>query len=378
VANHWFGRHAAYSMQNKPRTGRPLKDLELTDEEREKLELIARRPKTSQRMALRARIVLLSASGKSNSAVCEQLDCSMPTVGKWRERFRVHRLEGLVDEPRPGAPRRATDAKIEEVVTKTLEAKPRGQTHWSQRAMAKEVGLSQPTIHRIWKTFGLQPHRTETFKLSPDPLFVEKVRDIAGLYLNPPEHAVVLCVDEKSQIQALNRTQPILPLRPGVPERQTHDYERNGTTTLFAALNAHTGEVVSQCYRRHRSQEYLRFLRHLNEQIPDDGTDIHLIVDNYATHKTPAVMRWFARHPRFHVHFTPTYSSWLNLVERLFSELTTRAIRRGSFPSVHALERAIRDYLDAREVKPFVWTATADSILGKVAAVSQRIYGSGH
>jgi transposase len=269
VANCWFGRHAAHSMQNKPRMGRPLKDLELTDEEREKLELIARRPKTSQRMALRARIVLLSASGKSNSAVCEQLRCSMPTVGKWRERFRVHRLEGLVDEPRPGAPRRATDAKIEEVVTKTLEAKPRGQTHWSQRAMAKEVGLSQPTIHRIWKTFGLQPHRIETFKLSPDPLFVEKVRDIAGLYLNPPEHAVVLCVDEKSQIQALNRTQPILPLRPGVPKRQTHDYERNGTTILFAALNAHTGEVVSQCYQRHPSQEYLRFLRHLNEQIAD-------------------------------------------------------------------------------------------------------------
>jgi transposase len=365
-------------MQNKPRIGRPLKDLELTNEEREKLELIARRPKTSQRMALRARIVLLSASGKSNSAICEQLGCCMPTVGKWRERFRVHRLEGLVDEPRPGATRRATDAKVEEVVTKTLETTPRGQTHWSQRAMAKEVGLSQATIHRIWKSFGLQPHRTETFKLSPDPLFVEKVRDIAGLYLNPPEHAVVLCVDEKSQIQALNRTQPILPLRPGEPERQTHDYERNGTTTLFAALNAHTGEVVSQCYRRHRSQEYLRFLRHLNEQIPNCGTDIHLIVDNYATHKTPAVIRWFARHPRFHVHFTPTYSSWINLVERLFSELTTRAIRRGSFLSVQALERTIREYLDAREVKPFVWTATADSILGKVAAVSQRIYESGH
>lgn len=225
---------------------------------------------------------------------------------------------------------------------------PRGQTHWSQRAMAKAVGLSQPTIHHIWKSFGLQPHRTETFKPSPDPLFVEKVRDIAGLYLNPPDHAVVLCVDEKSQIQALNRMQPILPLRPGVPERQAHDYERNGTTILFAALNAHTGHVVGQCYRRHRSQEYLRFLRHLNEQIPEQGTDIHLIVDNYATHKTPAVTRWFARHPRFHVYFTPTYSSWMNLVEACSpnSQPEPSAVARFS---VQALERTIRDYLDARE-----------------------------
>jgi len=365
-------------MTVSKRVGRPLKPLVLDDDERAKLELLARRPKSAQRTALRARIVLLAAEGLGNTDVCRELGVSMPTVVKWRERFRVHRLEGLLDEPRPGAPRRATDEKVEEVITKTLERTPRGRTHWSQRAMAKEVGLSQPTIHRIWKTFGLQPHRTETFKLSPDPQFVEKVRDIVGLYLNPPEHAVVLSVDEKSQIQALERTQPILPLRPGVPERQTHDYARNGTTTLFAALNAHTGDVISKCYRRHRATEWLKFLRHLNKELPDNGGKVHLIVDNYATHKTPAVKAWLARHPRFVVHFTPTYASWLNLVERLFSEVTTDAIRRGSFPSVASLERTIRDYMDARETRPFRWTATADDILGKVAAVSQRINGSRH
>lgn len=365
-------------MQTTPRVGRPLKPLALTDEDREKLELLARRPKSSQRSALRARIVLLSAAGTSNSAISERLRCSMPTVGKWRERFRAQGLPGLLDEPRPGAVRKATDAKVEEVITATLESTPQGATHWSQREMAKRVGLSQTTIHRIWKTFGLQPHRVETFKLSPDPQFIEKVRDIVGLYLNPPEHAIVLSVDEKSQIQALERTQPILPLRPGVPERQSHDYERNGTTTLFAALNAHTGDVIAQCHRRHRAAEWLKFLRYLDEQIPDDDSEIHLIVDNYATHKTVAVTRWFSRHPRFHVHFTPTDASWLNLVERLFADLTTKAIRRGSFPSVRALEQAIRAYLDARETKPFVWTATADNILTKVMKYSQRISESRH
>lgn len=348
--------------------GRPLKPLVLAEDEREKLELLARRPKTSQRMAMRARIVLAASKGLSNNEVAKKVGCSHKTVCKWRERYRIAGLEGLLDEPRPGGERRATDGKVEEVITKTLETTPRGQTHWSQRQMAKEVGLSQTTIHRLWKTFGLQPHRSKTFKLSPDPQFVEKVRDIVGLYMNRPEHAVVLCLDEKSQIQALNRTQPILPLRPGVPERQSHDYERNGTTTLFAALDAHTGEVVAKCYRRHRAKEYLRFLRLLNDELPDDGKQIHLIVDNYATHKTPAVMRWFARHPRFHVHFTPTYASWMNLVERLFAEITQRAIRRGSFNSVQALEKAIREYLDARDDRPFVWHKTADTILGKLAA----------
>ena len=355
-------------MGTKRSMGRPLKPLVLTDDEREKLNVLARRPKTSQRMAVRARIVLGAAAGASNNEVAKKVGCSNKSVCRWRERYREGRLEGLLDEPRPGAPRHATDAKVEAVITKTLETTPRGQTHWSQRGMAKEVGLSQTTIHRIWKTFGLQPHRSETFKLSPDPQFVEKVRDIVGLYMNPPEHAVVLCVDEKSQIQALNRTQPILPLRPGVPERQSHDYERNGTTTLFAALNAHTGDVVAKCYRRHRAKEYLQFLRLLNSELPDDATEIHLIVDNYATHKTPAVTRWFARHPRFHVHFTPTYASWMNLVERLFAEITQRTIRRGSFNSVLALEAAIREYFDAREAKPFIWRKSADEILAKVAA----------
>jgi transposase len=358
--------------------GRPLKELHVTSEEREKLQLIADRPTTSQRDALRARIVLLADAGYSNTEIRKKLRTSMPTVGKWRERFRVHRLQGLLDEPRPNVHRRTDDAKVEEVVTKTLESTPKGQTHWSQRQMAKEVGLSQPTIHRIWKAFGLQPHLSETFKLSPDPQFVEKLRDIVGLYMNPPDNALVLCVDEKSQIQALERTQPILPLRPGVPEQQTHDYQRNGTTTLFAALNAHTGEVVRKCYRRHRAKEYLKFLRHLDEQLPEDLDEIHLIVDNYATHKTAAVQRWFARHPRYHVHFTPTYASWLNLVERLFAELTQRAIRRGSFRSVRALEQAIEDYLKARDDKPFVWIKSADEILEKISGICKRISGSGH
>lgn len=355
-------------MLSRIRMGRRLKPIFLDEETREKLAVIARRPKTSQRLAMRAKIVLWAADGLASKEVAARAGCSQQSVCKWRERFRLGGIEALVDEPRPGAQRRATDALVEEVITKTLETTPKGQTHWTQRDMAKEVGLSQTTIHRIWKTFGLQPHRQETFKLSPDPLFVEKVRDIVGLYMNPPEHAVVFCVDEKSQIQALNRTQPILPLRPGVPERQSHDYDRNGTTTLFAALNAHTGEVVSKCFRRHRAKEYLAFLRLLKNELPDDGTTVHLIVDNYATHKTPAVMRWFARNPRFNLHFTPTYASWMNLVERLFADITTRAIRRGSFMSVRALEKTIYDYLEARDDKPFVWRKTADEILAKVAA----------
>lgn len=361
-------------MQTTKRVpGRRLEPLELTDEEREKLELLARRPKSSQRDALRARIVLAAADGEPNLRIAKRLGVSRTTVDKWRERFRVHRLEGLLDAPRVQVPRKATDRLVEQVVTKTLESTPRGKTHWSQRDMAKAVGLSQTTIHRIYKAFALQPHRSETFKLSPDPMFVEKVRDIVGLYMNPPENAVVFCVDEKSQIQALNRTQPILPLRPGVPERQSHDYQRNGTTTLFAALNAHTGEVVSKCFRRHRAKEYLAFLRRLDREVPDDGREVHLVVDNYATHKTETVLKWFARHPRFVVHFTPTYASWLNLVERLFAEVTRAAIRRGSFGSVPALERAISEYLEVREDKPFLWTASADDILRRVAAYCEPV-----
>jgi len=358
-------------MRSKRVPGPALPPLTLSSDEREKLELLARRPKTSQRDALRARIVLKAAAGEPNKRIAEEFGVSRSTVMKWRARFLKHRLAGLLDEPRSRAPRKATDAKVEEVITKTLESTPRGKTHWSQRDMANEVGLSQSTIHRIWRAFSLQPHRSQTFKLSPDPMFVEKVRDIVGLYMTPPEHAIVLCVDEKSQIQALNRTQPILPLRPGMPEKRSHDYQRNGTTTLFAALNAHTGEVISKCFRRHRAKEYLAFLRMLEAELPADA-EVHLVVDNYATHKTPAVQRWFAKRPRFVVHFTPTYASWLNLVERLFAEITDKAIRRGSFLSVRALEAAIADYLEARDDKPFRWTATAEDILRRVASFCER------
>ena len=357
--------------------GPKLPELLLSPDERAKLEMLVRRPKTAQRTALRARIVLMAAGGAANKRLAAELRISRATVIKWRERFRVHRLDGLLDEPRVQAARVATDDVVEQVVTKTLESIPVGKTHWSQRDMAKQAGLSRATVARIWKAFALQPHRSETFKLSPDPQFIEKVRDVVGLYMNPPENAVVLCVDEKSQIQALERTQPILPLRPGVPERQTHDYARNGTTTLFAALNAHTGTVVRKCFRRHRAKEYLGFLRLLESSLSEVG-EIHLIVDNYATHKTPAVQRWFAKRPRFHVHFTPTYSSWLNMVERLFAEVTDKAIRRGSFPSVPSLERAIETYLATREDKPYLWTASADTILERVAKYCSRTAEPGH
>ena len=365
-------------MTTKSTPGPKLKPFSLSPGDVGKLQLLARRPKTSQRAAMRARIVLLAGQGLKNHEIAAKVGVKRGTVGKWRERYRLHGIEGLVDEPRPGAPRRVSDAKVEEVVTKTLETMPRGETHWSTRSMAGAAGTSRATVHRIWQAFGLKPHQVKSFKLSPDPLFVEKVRDIVGLYMTPPAHAIVLCLDEKSQIQALNRTQPMLPLRPGIPAHQTHDYERNGTTSLFAALNVHTGEVVGKCYRQHRATEYLRFLRLLNDSLPDDGREIHLVVDNYATHKTPAVKRWFASHPRYHVHFTPTYASWINLVERLFAEVTAKAIRRGSFQSVRALEAAIKEYLDARNVKPFVWTASADEILAKVARFCTSISETGH
>jgi transposase len=373
--------HAAglLGMQSQRVLGRPKKPLVLTDEEREKLRLLARRPKSSQQTALRARIVLRCAEGLSNGAVCEAEGVSMPTVGKWRERFRVHRLEGLLDEPRPGVQRSVTDEMVEDVVTRTLETTPRGQTHWSRRSMAKRVGLSPDTIGRIWRAFGLKPHLTETFKLSPDPQFVDKVRDVVGLYMNPPEHAVVLCVDEKSQIQALDRTQPLLPMQLGQPERRTHDYERHGTTSLFAALDVATGHVIGQFHRRHRHQEFLRFLERIDQTVPA-SLHVHLVLDNYATHKTPRVKRWLEKRPRFHVHFTPTYASWMNLVERLFAEVTDKAIRRGTFRSVPALEQAISEYLAIRNErpKPFVWTASAEIILGRVQRFCKRISRSGH
>lgn len=360
-------------------TGRPKKPLALTTEEREKLRLLARRPKSSQALAMRARIVLQCAAGAANDEVAKKLGITRPTVGKWRERFRLRRLEGLLDEPRPGAPRSITDEQVENVVTTTLESMPANGTHWSTRLMAQKAGLSQTAIVRIWHAFGLQPHRVENFKLSKDPQFVEKVRDIVGLYLNPPERAMVLCVDEKSQVQALNRTQPILPLAPGVPTRQTHDYERHGVTSLFAALDVATGLALGSCYRRHRHQEFLRFLKEIDQIVPAD-LDIHLVMDNYGTHKVEQIQRWLARRPRYHVHYTPTSASWLNLVERLFAEVTDRCVRRGSHTSIQALEKAMLDYLDRRNRKPtpFVWKADADLILGKIERLCTRISNSGH
>jgi transposase len=363
------------------RTGRRLKELVLSRDERTKLEQWVRRTKTSQRLALRARIVLQCASGLTNTQVAAQLKITMPTVGKWRSRFLADRLQGLVDEPRPGAPRSISDAQIEEVIGRTLESKPQAATHWSTRSMAKVTGLSQATIGRIWRAFGLQPHRTDTFKLSTDPFFVEKVRDIVGLYLNPPERAIVLCVDEKSQVQALNRTQPLLPLGPGQVERHTHDYERHGVTSLFAALNVATGEVIGQCHRRHRQQEFVKFLDQLDARlVKEPDVSIHIVMDNYGTHKTPRVKRWFQRHPEYHLHFVPTYSSWLNQVERFFAEITEKRIRRGCFSSVKSLEQAILEYLENhnKDPKPFVWTATAETILERVANVCKRISDSGH
>lgn len=359
--------------------GRPTKPLSVTPDEKQKLALLARRPKTSQALAMRARIVLGCSEGLSNGEVAKRLRITAATVCKWRERFRVNRLEGLLDEPRPGAPRSITDAEVEDVVTKTLESMPTNSTHWSTRLMAQKTGLSQTAIVRIWRTFGLQPHRVENFKFSKDPQFVEKVRDIVGLYLNPPDRAIILCVDEKSQVQALNRTQPILPLAPGVPKRQSHDYERHGVTSLFAAMDVASGVTISNCYRRHRHQEFLRFLNDIEANLPG-GVDVHLVMDNYRTHKVTKVRTWLARHPRYHVHFTPTSGSWLNLVERLFAELTERCVRRGSHTAIRSLEKAMLDYLDQRNKapKPFVWTADADLILGKVARLSKRISDSGH
>ena len=309
--------------------------------------MLARRPKTGQALAMRARIVLGCSGGLSNGEVAKRLRITGATVCKWRERFRVDRLEGLLDEPRPGAPRSITDAQVEEVITKTLESMPTKTTHWSTRLMAEKTGLSQTAIVRIWRAFGLQPHRVEDFKFSKDPQLVENVRDIVGLYLNPPDRAIVLCVDEESQVQALNRTQPILPLAPGVPARQSHDYERHGVTSLFAAMDVASGVTISNCCRRHRHQEFLRFLNDIDSNLPC-GFDVHLIMDNYGTHKVTKVRTWLARHPRYQVHFTPTSGSWLNLVERLFAEVTERCVRRGSHTAVSSLEKAMLGYLDHR------------------------------
>ena len=361
------------------RTGRPIPPLTLSTEEHETLMRWTRRPSTAQALALRARLILGCAAGKTNTRVAHELRVTKQTVGRWRTRFLTDRLDGLLDEPRPGAPRTVTDAQVETVLTRTLESQPADATHWSTRSMAKVSGLSRSTVNRIWRAFALQPHRVETFKLSKDPLFIEKVRDIVGLYLHPPDRALVLCVDEKSQIQALDRTQPLLPLRPGQPERRTHDYVRHGTTSLFAALDTQSGKVIGQLHRRHRAIEFRRFLDTIEAAVPADLA-VHLILDNYGTHKTPLIHRWLARHPRFHLHFTPTSASWLNLVERWFAQLTEKQIKRGAHPSTRALEAAIRAYIAVSNTapKPFVWTKTADEILASVARFCHRISGTGH
>jgi transposase len=360
---------------------RPMAELILNDDESQTLKTWASRPKSTQRLATRARIVLACAEGLDNKSVAARLGVCAATVGTWRQRFLERRLEGLADEPRPGAPRTISDADVERVVTRTLETKPKAATHWSTRGMAQAAGLSQSSVGRIWRAFGLKPHQARAFKLSTDPYFVEKVRDIVGLYMSPPERALVLCVDEKSQIQALDRTQPLLPMTPGKGERPTHDYVRNGTTSLFAALNVATGEVIGQCHRRHRHQEFLKFLNELDSQLTrEPGVEVHLVLDNYGTHKTAAVKRWFLRHPEYHLHFTPTSGSWLNQVERFFGEITEKRIRRGAFRSVAALEAAIREYLEHHNAspKPFRWTADADLILDRVKKVIERISDSGH
>ena len=351
----------------------------LDDVERERLESWTRRRSSAQALALRSRIVLLAAEGLKNTEIAARLEIDIATVRKWRNRFAEQRLEGLLDEPRPGRPRTIGDEKVEEVIVKTLESTPEDATHWSTRSMAREVGLTQSAVLRIWRAFGLQPHRRESWKLSRDPQFIEKVRDVVGLYLNPPERAVVLCVDEKSQIQALDRTAPILPMLPGTPERATHDYKRAGTSSLYAALDLTSGKVIGRLHSRHRAIEFRKFLQTLEREVPA-GLEVHLVLDNSSTHKTPAIQKWLRAHPRFVLHFTPTSSSWLNLVERWFAELTNKLLRRGAHRSVAALNADIRAWIDTwnDHPRPFVWTKTADEILDSIARYCNRINESRH
>jgi transposase len=359
-----------------------LSPLELTAEEVTTLKQWARRPKTAQALALRSRIVLRCAQGEgtsSNTVVADELGVQRATVAKWRSRFLTDRLDGLLDEPRPGRPRTISDDQVEAVIVKTLESAPKNATHWSTRSMAAESGLTQSAVSRIWRAFGLQPHRQDSWKLSKDPQFVDKVKDVVGLYLNPPERAVVLCVDEKSQIQALDRTAPILPMLPGTPERATHDYKRHGTSSLYAALDITTGKVIGSLHSRHRAIEFKKFLATIDKEVPADLA-VHLVLDNASTHKTPAIQKWLLAHPRFVVHFTPTSSSWLNLVERWFGELTTKKLQRGAHTSVRALNTDIRAWIKTwnDNPRPYVWTKTADQILESIARYCTRINDSGH
>jgi transposase len=353
--------------------------IDLTDDERARLESWARRRTSAQALALRSRIVLLADEGLNNTEIAERLGIHVASARKWRGRFAEHRLDGLTDEPRPGRPRTISDAQVEAVIVKTLETTPKDATHWSTRSMAREVGLTQSAVLRIWRAFGLQPHRSETWKLSTDPLFIEKVRDVVGLYLNPPERAVVLCVDEKSQIQALDRTAPILPLLPGTPERATHDYRRSGTSSLYAALDITTGKVIGRLHGRHRAIEFKKFLQTIDRAVPAELA-VHVVLDNSSTHKTPAIQRWLVGHPRFVLHFTPTSSSWLNLVERWFAELTTKKLRRGAHRSVRQLNADIRAWIETwnDNPRPFVWAKTAEEILDSISRYCQRINESRH
>jgi transposase len=354
-------------------------EVVLSDEEREVLERWARRPKSAQSLALRCRIVLAAADGEQSKEIAARLGCDRSTVGKWRGRFAEKGIDGLHDEPRPGKPRKISDEDIERVIVKTLEEQPANATHWSTRSMAAATGMSQSAISRIWRAFGLKPHRTEHFKLSPDPQFIDKVRDIVGLYLNPPDAAVVLCVDEKSQVQALDRSSPVLPLMPGVPERRTHDYVRHGITNLYAALDVASGQVIADMSPRHRAEEFRRFLNLIERSVPAH-LDVHVVLDNSSTHKTPSIQRWLERHPRFTLHFTPTYSSWLNLVERWFAELTTKWLKRSAHRSVRDLVASIRTWIAGwnDDPRPYVWHKSADEILDSLASYCKRINDSGH
>lgn len=359
--------------------GPALLELELSEAERDQLARWIRRRKSAQDLALRSRIVLECATGASNSEVSRRLQVSLPTVRKWRGRFLGKRLDGLVDEPRPGRPALIGVDRVERVVVETLESTPENATHWSRAKMAERSGLSKSTVGRIWKAFGLKPHLEEGFKLSNDPLFTEKVYDIVGLYLNPPESAVVLSVDEKSQVQALARSQPAFPMMPGTPERRTHDYLRHGTTSLFAALNVQDGTVISSIHRRHRAVEFKKFLQKIDKSVPEH-LDVHVVCDNYSTHKHPTVTAWLERHPRFHMHFTPTYSSWINQVERLFAEVTRDLLQRSDHRSVQALEKDLRGWVKAwnEDPRPFIWTKTAEDILESIARYLKRINGATH
>lgn len=368
-----FELQGVAGLQDSPRSGAPKPPLELTDSQRSELEGLKRRHRTNRHLAFRVRIVLACADGVANVEVARKLRTTPGTVGKWRGRLIRDGVDRLFDEDRPGAPRKITDEDVEAIIVKTLEERPRGQTHWSTRQMAKKAGVSHTTVGRIWRTFGLQPHIVKSFKMSEDPLFIEKVRDIVGLYLDPPEHAVVFSFDEKPQVQALERAQPILPMDFGQPERQTHNYIRHGTVDLFAALDVASGKVIAETKKRHRSEDFVAFLRTLDAAVEPE-LQVHVILDNLSAHKAPKVKRWLARHPRFHFHFTPTYSAWLNLVERFFDLLTERALKRGSFTSERDLKHAILEYIDAHndEGKPCVWTTTADEILAKVKRFGQR------